>query len=79
MASYNNDMIYRGVPRILVGGFLAVVKDTAHKVHSENLQNHAHALISENPTLDASYRKLVTCRGMVWGEPPSPGQTGIQE
>ena len=32
----------RGVPRILVRGFLIVMKDTARKARGENFQNHAH-------------------------------------
>ena len=32
----------RGVPRILVGGFLVVAKDTACKARGEIWQNHAH-------------------------------------
>ena len=34
----------RGVPRILVGGFLVVAKDTARKACGEILQNNAHQL-----------------------------------
>ena len=36
--------VYRGVPRILAGGVLVVVKDIARKARGEILQNHAHQL-----------------------------------